>query len=765
MPKKNCWWILLAATLLLLSCASGENTSGVTTDGDKLDAEEDEFPHSEIDSDVETEADSAEVDDDGDVDATDADEDGESTDDEDDFDLEDEDLPEEDLDEDGADEDVIDGDMLEEDNEVEADNEEADTDENETEEDSEEDFVCILQSSIADHKQPCDEPPNPWLTQRRCERYEYDRQGRPVWRGTDWDCDSGNNSCHIWVYDDDEGKVTEGYDAKCDGVLDYGCKSRTYDAMGNLLLEQWIPGCDGQVNSYDTYAYDENGRLIAENPCDDPRRHSDRQGVATYDENGNMTRWTESLCTGEIVSCNVYTYDPQGNRQTEVWDLECDETADGECKAFTYDENGHQLTERWDRNCDGVPDDYCSVSAYDDLGRRTRFEEYWCCRNILPEAEPCFTGGEEPAREPQCRNYYYDDYGRLVREEYESSCTGTVYECVAYDYICWGEEPTDGDSDQEGNSNIAWPEHFCGLLRTGDSHCDGEADQCQFVAPNPWGGVYDPISYLDDECDGVPDVNCHYAVFDERGNLLHSKGDIDCDGGWDSGCLDHIYREDGILVFSVYDYNCDGSTERCEKPTYDRQGNLIYMEVGFSCEDLPFRCTVYTYDPFGRRVKQQDDSDCDGVADGTCEAYFYNEDEKRPYLQWRDAECDGIGDSNCLYSTFDDQGRRLTWWEDDDCNEEAEYCQSFTYDPSGNLTIDEDDEFCDGVEKTCFVATYDARDNRTSSFTDRGCDGIPDNSCTTMTYDENDQLVSETNDFDCSGAQSSSCSTYELVCY
>lgn len=165
-------------------------------------------------------------------------------------------------------------------------------------------------------------------------------------------------------------------DSEGDGVVD---QRITYDAHGNMLVDEWDRDNDGVVERRFTYtnvySYDEDGHVLvverydsAINPGTPGRRFT-----RTYDAVGNLLiDESDNNADGVVDRRLTYTYDQRGNVLTDVKDLDADGNVDARY-TYTYDAQDNRIT--WDEDTDGDGAvDRQHTATYDAEGNPLAFD-------------------------------------------------------------------------------------------------------------------------------------------------------------------------------------------------------------------------------------------------------------------------------------------------------------------------------------------------------------------------------------------------------
>ncbi len=152
-------------------------------------------------------------------------------------------------------------------------------------------------------------------------------------------------------YDDDGNVLEIKFDWQGDGKIDSTAES-IYDDFGNLLARK-ITSTFVDVDN--RYIYNASGNLVARKTRTILHGKGVTEDTETrflYDEEDNLI---SEVVTGDAPRTVTFTYDPDGNRVSKVYD----EGNDGKPDAvwqYRYDDAGNCLEENFDRDGDGTVD-------------------------------------------------------------------------------------------------------------------------------------------------------------------------------------------------------------------------------------------------------------------------------------------------------------------------------------------------------------------------------------------------------------------------
>jgi len=175
--------------------------------------------------------------------------------------------------------------------------------------------------------------------------------------------------------------------------------TRTYEGA-YVIFEDYGDG-------YSRYTYDEDGNLISDKYYSSG---SLTEWQYSYDAEGNLIGMT-ALSDDEIAYTSVFTYDSRGDlvrRDTEFSDYTSVETWD-----MTYDEEDNLISELYSYSDGGYEYGEYYLLVYDSEGNLTTEFQYWA---------------EDGEMEYYNTNLYtYDEYGNIVRVDYDSGYTIYTY--------------------------------------------------------------------------------------------------------------------------------------------------------------------------------------------------------------------------------------------------------------------------------------------------------------------------------------------------
>lgn len=152
------------------------------------------------------------------------------------------------------------------------------------------------------------------------------------------------------TYIKSETRIDLGADGSIEGVYAiYG-----YDADNNLLTKNIDRDADGNIDSYQTSTYDENGNRLTWSYT-----YTGGIGVwaSTYDTNGNVVTKRLDMNDNNVVY-DTFTYDTSGNQLTRAIygnEVNYDNGSINIMTTYIYDEeNGLRTTSEWDYDNNGT---------------------------------------------------------------------------------------------------------------------------------------------------------------------------------------------------------------------------------------------------------------------------------------------------------------------------------------------------------------------------------------------------------------------------
>lgn len=198
-----------------------------------------------------------------------------------------------------------------------------------------------------------------------------------------------------------------------DGNLPYGSELE-YDEYGRVTI-RWNLSSGERNGNYTAYEYDEQGRKHKEITHDEDIEALSGYHLYTYDEKGLLLTDSSYDNKGELSYETVYSYDDAGwliSEKVTRFYKDPDSVVE---KVMEYNEDHTQGT-RYSYQ-DGVKNSWYEEETYDADGKITKL-------NRLNEDG---TWGSS-------RDYFYDDQGRVIREEYNTSSEMQADYDVIYTY-------------------------------------------------------------------------------------------------------------------------------------------------------------------------------------------------------------------------------------------------------------------------------------------------------------------------------------------
>ena len=184
--------------------------------------------------------------------------------------------------------------------------------------------------------------------------YTYNSNDLKTHEYIDSNNDGQSDQVLISTYDDYHNLVRrqeQGGDGVDDAITDY-----TYDADGNLTLEEYDTNADGSANSTITRTYDGNGYEISVEHDSDGDGVANRLVTITYDSNGcQLSYIVDTNGDGQINSDETFTCDSDGNRLTHVQDTNGNGVTDV-VENYTLNAYGQRTNLSKDSNNDGTID-------------------------------------------------------------------------------------------------------------------------------------------------------------------------------------------------------------------------------------------------------------------------------------------------------------------------------------------------------------------------------------------------------------------------
>ena len=198
-----------------------------------------------------------------------------------------------------------------------------------------------------------------------------------------------------------------------DGNLPYGSELE-YDEYGRVTI-RWNLSCGERNGKYTTYEYDEQGNLLKETQHNEKDETLTTYHLYTYDEKGLLVTDSSYDNKGELSYETVYSYDDAGwliSEKVTRFYKDPDSVVE---KVMEYNEDHTQGT-RYSYQ-DGVKNSWYEEETYDADGKITKLNR----RN-------------EDGTWGSSRDYFYDDQGRVIREEYNTSSETQADYDVIYTY-------------------------------------------------------------------------------------------------------------------------------------------------------------------------------------------------------------------------------------------------------------------------------------------------------------------------------------------
>lgn len=190
--------------------------------------------------------------------------------------------------------------------------------------------------------------------------FTYDDNGNRLTSSQDSDADGNPNSITTYGYDDIGTRLTSSRDDNADGTPN-SISTFSYDASGNLLAESYDRDMDGNPDNISTFSYDSNGNKLTGSYDSNADGTPTNTTTYTYDANGNML--TESTNWNDYPEyIRNYIYDADGNMLIDkntsyVYDNNWNLTgSNNKTYTYTYDANGNRLTNSYDLNEGANPD-------------------------------------------------------------------------------------------------------------------------------------------------------------------------------------------------------------------------------------------------------------------------------------------------------------------------------------------------------------------------------------------------------------------------
>jgi len=345
----------------------------------------------------------------------------------------------------------------------------------------------------------------------------------------------------------------------------------------------------------------------------------------------------------------------------------------------------------------------------------------------------------------------------------------------------------------------------------------GDANRSGFENPDTDGDIIDDTagkicevltSYVDHNCDGIPDEQCTTNTYDADGNKLQWLGDTDCNGTpdeivesytYDEGghlrksfdsatsyCVEYEHDSHGNLLSKNEDRNCDGTLDgMCTTYGYDRNGNQIFKQLDNYCDGDELVCEYQLFDESGKLINSATDIGCTGLVNKACRHYAYGDNGKK-LSEELDSDCDGSIDELIEEFSYDEDGNMLSSMTKDYLfpdNERA--CKTFTYDEDGNMLTEIWDFYCQDSHDLCHYYSYDDNGNLAEFKSDNECNNNFEKTtnyaydskgrvlteeifdefaehtlvCHNFSYDEMGNILTEENDHDCDGIPDEHCRT------
>ena len=243
--------------------------------------------------------------------------------------------------------------------------------------------------------------------------FTYDANGNLTMDELDSDADGTVDSRNTSTYDVNGNLTMEEYDSDANGTVDYRY-TYTYDANGNFTMDELDLDVDGTVDDRFTYTYDADGNLIMEEYDSDADGTVDSRYTSTYDVDGNrIMDENDSDADGNVDSRYTYTYDVNGNLTLREVDLGPAEMRD----IHTYDANNNLIMLEYDLFADGIVDQ--------------RFTYTYDANNNLTTEE---IDDDADGTVDDRHTYSYDINGNRIMGEYDDNADGTVNSRDTYTY-------------------------------------------------------------------------------------------------------------------------------------------------------------------------------------------------------------------------------------------------------------------------------------------------------------------------------------------
>ncbi len=239
---------------------------------------------------------------------------------------------------------------------------------------------------------------------------------------------------------------------------------------------------------------------------------------------------------------------------------------------------------------------------------------------------------------------------------------------------------------------------------------------------------YDPQRRTREVFSGTPtnggSSTCTRYIYNEEGQVLWRAIDVDCNG-YGNHCLSRVYDDEGRLVDEKavgpcesdycdgwhWDFSDDGrqvvscryadncqstNQESCTRDEFDEQGRRIL--VGEPVIDDPSAaCLHIRYE--GEARWEGKDEGCDGQMD-SCEVHYQRMEMDNGHhreAKYLDLDCDGAADRLCSFTEYNLRGDVVAYrlQLDDDCEVVRRSCNLYEFDEQGRRVARFDDDDCD----------------------------------------------------------------------
>ena len=240
-------------------------------------------------------------------------------------------------------------------------------------------------------------------------------------------CAAGGTQFAVGVDQDADGVLAETEITEVSFICALGCEQReevdtgddgmvnvrenyTYDAFGNLLRYGWGDPVNGTFELESFYTYDEHDRWLKVEHFVGGYGQLESIETYTYDDNGDQLTARLHNSAAELVEMYTYTYNDTGKVLTESYDANGDGTGDS-IITHAYDARGDRLTTHTDTDGDGV-NEFVETNTYDEGHHK------------LLTSTVAFADGTSGTKEV----YQYNDMGSETFYAYDSSDEGGEYD-------------------------------------------------------------------------------------------------------------------------------------------------------------------------------------------------------------------------------------------------------------------------------------------------------------------------------------------------